>query len=79
MASKRKTYSVNDLTMKVNGYIKAATISTDEKRALCILIESVLHETGNYQGFSYNFDWNKATEEEQNDGAYDRNYYVGRG
>ena len=50
----RKTFSVLALTQRTNAYL-----ATDAKRdgaarqALMTILESVLHETGNYNGFKY--------------------------
>lgn len=62
----RKTYNVSDLRDKVNGMI-AHTHANDnpdyqpfgsperraERTALFVLLESVLHDTGNYKGYRY--------------------------
>lgn len=57
MARKRSTIKVAALVERVNRMLETA--KTDERRqALCVLIESVLHETGGYAGFNY-VDWMK--------------------
>lgn len=48
----RKTYPVADLIDHANRVIDHAK-TMDERRAVAHLLESVLHETGNYKGFRY--------------------------
>jgi hypothetical protein len=55
MANKRATVRVSVLKAKFNDYLRQG-ISESERKALCVAIENVLHETGNYQGFNY-VDW----------------------
>lgn len=53
----RKTITVADLVAKTNRMIAASKENiphdTEGRLALCTLIESVLHDTGNYRGFQY--------------------------
>jgi hypothetical protein len=44
---------VQDFTAQINGYLTLDTVSSTEKKALCFVVERVLHDTGNYKGFSY--------------------------
>lgn len=51
---KRQTIKVNDLRIMVNGMIADSVDEVKEGRvALSVLLEKVLHETGNYRGFRY--------------------------
>lgn len=52
MTTSRKTYEVQKLKERIN-HMLAQNISDDAKVALCIILEGVLHETNNYQGFQY--------------------------
>lgn len=49
----RKTYEVEKLKGLVNRRLDALTTSPEVRRELALLLETVLHETGNYQGFGY--------------------------
>jgi hypothetical protein len=62
----RKTYNITDLRDKVNSMIAHSrqnegkeigpyglTAGPTDRIALSILLESVLHETGNYKGFRH--------------------------
>lgn len=57
----RKTIEVIPLRDQINARIKLTT-STQARRALCLVLESVLHASGNYRGFSYIDGW-KGTED----------------
>jgi hypothetical protein len=59
---KRKTTSVKTLVDKANGYLRLDTISQEKKETISFFIASILHETGNYRGFSYNFPWEDTAE-----------------
>jgi len=50
----RKTITVESLRDKVNFMIEATPDDmTRERQALAMVLESVLHDTGNYHGFQY--------------------------
>jgi hypothetical protein len=52
----RKTYEIASLRNKVNSMIAhshANACPKDGRIALFVLLESVLHDTGNYKGFQY--------------------------
>jgi len=70
---KRKTVKVEDLVEKANKYLAIDGISQDEKRAVDCFINGILHETGNYRGFGYNFEWTGSDENRANE--YNRHYY----
>ena len=73
----RKTHSVARLLAKTNFLLQKPDfqISLDQKRILCMVIEDVLHSTGNYEGFGYNDPY---TPEFGSPGEYRRGYYVSR-
>ena len=50
-----KTISVKYVVNKANRMLALDTISANEKKGICHLVESVLHEINNYSGFNYNF------------------------
>jgi len=52
MANRRKTIEVRSLVSKLNGML-AADLSEEKREAVCGVIETVLHDTGNYSGFMY--------------------------
>lgn len=54
MSKPRKTIPVETLKAKVN-YALATTATEDVqgRHALCWLLESALHSTGNYHGYTY--------------------------
>lgn len=64
----RKTFKVEDLRQKVNAYLALDTINEDQKNGCVAVLESILHETGNYNGFQYIHGW-QGTE------TYQRYYY----
>lgn len=50
---KRRTIHVETLRAKVNSMIAASTCSPPERLAMANVLETVLHDTGNYRGFAY--------------------------
>lgn len=59
----RKTIEVAKLKERINGYLARKEISQDEKKSLCILLESVLMDTGNYRGFNQTYWLDKGFDE----------------
>ena len=51
----RKTVSVDDLRNRINSLLARPTalVTTEEKRALCSLLEGILFDTGNYKGYGW--------------------------
>jgi hypothetical protein len=49
----RKTVEVADLLERVNTYLNGDFASEEAKAGACSVLESVLHDTGNYKGFGY--------------------------
>lgn len=49
----RKTVAVAKLLFEVNRRNRVSTSTKEERRGWSSLLESVLHDTGNYLGFSY--------------------------
>ena len=48
----RKTFDVNKLVEKANTILSKGS-TKDERQGIILLVESILHETGNYKGFNY--------------------------
>lgn len=53
MPKRRKTFAVADLKKKVNLRNQNSTCSAAERMAWNSILEDILMETGNYQGFKY--------------------------
>jgi len=53
----RKTIEVADLLERVNTALTNDSFNDTAKSGMRSIIESVLHETGNYKGFSYTGGW----------------------
>lgn len=54
----RKTVDVEYVRIRVNDMLDSSVcpdIRDDVRVGLCVLLEDILHETGNYKGFSYLF------------------------
>ena len=49
----RKTISVSSLKQKVNKMLALSTGRHSERFGMIQVLESILHETGNYRGFRY--------------------------
>ena len=49
----KKTIAVERVKNLVNAYLKGENSSTEGRRAVTALLEIILHETGNYNGFNY--------------------------
>jgi|TARA_R110002126_G_scaffold1579_4_gene9264 hypothetical protein len=75
MAAGRKTHSVGRMLAKANWQLQKPDfmITLDQKRIICMMIESVLHETGNYEGYGYIDDKTPAMLSPQ---EYRRTYYI---
>ena len=50
---KRKTFKVKDLVDKMNSRLENSTCSPEARFGMISVLESILHETGNYAGFNY--------------------------
>jgi hypothetical protein len=50
---KKKTFSVEAFKCSINDRLATSFISERELAQLCLTLENVLHETGNYGGFRY--------------------------
>lgn len=57
-----KTIQVVDLINETNRILALTTWSQERKLATAMLLETVLHMTGNYEGFAYNFRWPQPTQ-----------------
>ncbi len=51
--AKRKTVAVDDLRSKVNHCLAESTCSPEVRRGMISVLETILHDTGNYRGFTY--------------------------
>lgn len=51
--AKRKTVNIIDLRIKVNDMIRLSTCSKDVRRGMIAVLETMLLDTGNYNGFRY--------------------------
>ena len=73
----RKTINVYDLLLTINYNLQRTDkrATKEYKSALCDTIESVLHKTGNYNGFQF-----LSNEDMETDtlGYYSRVYYISR-
>lgn len=49
----RKTIHIDDLKQRVNGMLLAEGGTHDGRIALCVLLEGVLMDSGNYRGFQF--------------------------
>lgn len=50
---KRKTFEVNNIRTKVNSMLADSICSPDGRIGMLHVLETILHETGNYEGFRY--------------------------
>lgn len=53
--TRRKTFSVAEFTDKINRFLASdpSQISEVERRTAIVILNDILHETGNYQGYQY--------------------------
>lgn len=49
----KKTVKVENLRDTINDMLQNSTASRDVRRGMMAVLETVLHETGNYRGFRY--------------------------
>ena len=49
----RKTVSVADVLERANFALARENLSQETKRGISLVLESILHDSGNYSGFSY--------------------------
>lgn len=49
----RKTIEVGKILKMANTFLAAKHTTDDEREGVCALLEAVLHESGNYEGFRY--------------------------
>lgn len=72
----RKTIAVKELVQDVNAKLALSTLTQGEKEVLCTFLANWLHKTGNYRGFSYNFDWNSLPVEVAKAKQFNRTYFA---
>lgn len=71
----RMTFDVKKLKIMVNTLLANPQISQEQKAGAAITLEQVLHDTGNYKGFTHN-DWDhNKTYEENKRLEYNRQYF----
>ena len=51
--AKRKTIKVDDFRIKVNGMLRESTCDASIRKGMMAVLETILHDTGNYKGFRY--------------------------
>ena len=55
--AKRKTIDVADVVSSVNAVLAQGAYDTDKHRdwrmGMCLVLEDILHKTGNYKGYRY--------------------------
>ena len=68
----RKTISVDFMKDMMNNILSLPGVDVDSKRTLCTVLESMLFETGNYRGFSYNSTYDPANWTKEDE--YNRHY-----
>jgi hypothetical protein len=71
----KKTFRVVDLIDKINRMLAISTCSQETRCGMIAVLESVLHDTGNYRGFNYIKDGVVCTYADQPDDT--RRYYYG--
>jgi hypothetical protein len=49
----RKTIEVGKVLRMANTFLAAKNTKADEREGVCSLLEAILFETGNYEGFRY--------------------------
>jgi hypothetical protein len=49
----RKTIEVAEIIRKANGVLAAPGSTVEGREAVSCILESILHETGNYSGYRY--------------------------
>lgn len=79
----KKSIKIVSIIRQVNNMLSLPTISQDSKSTISCFLESILHETGNYEGFTYNFRWPqpedvgyKAKLVEAKSKEFNRNYII---
>jgi hypothetical protein len=60
---KRKTVEVKWLRELINKKLLSDCLTDQEKQSLALTLEEILHKTGNYNGFSWNYWMEKGFEE----------------
>lgn len=48
-----KTVRISILLTKVNKMLQESTCNPDVRKGMCVILETILHETNNYNGFYY--------------------------
>ncbi len=53
---KRKTVDVGFMKQYINEQLKDSTCSRDIRLGYCAILETILHSTGNYRGYTHLFE-----------------------
>lgn len=51
--ARRKTIAINTLVDDVNRMLRDSTCTADVRLGMCAVLENMLHETENYDGYQY--------------------------
>lgn len=71
----RMTFDVKKLKTMTNEYLNNPLFSQEQKLAMSMILEQVLHDTGNYKGFTHN-NWDHSKSYEENKRLeYNRQYF----
>jgi hypothetical protein len=68
----RKTIEVGKVLRMANTFLAAENTKADEREGVCSLLEAILFETGNYEGFRY---LEGSDYPEESDGLGSRRFY----
>jgi hypothetical protein len=49
----RKTVNIQDFRKRINELLASGTVLVSQKEILCSVLEEILMDTGNYQGFQW--------------------------
>jgi hypothetical protein len=49
----RKTFDVDEYRTMINQSLAISTCSADMRKGMIVMLEEILHQTGNYKGFQY--------------------------
>lgn len=69
----RKTIQVGSLLRRANHFLASKNSTPDEREVMATFVEGILHDTGNYRGFSY---LSKDLYPNETQGLGSRRYYL---
>lgn len=70
----KKTIKIDDLKNRINKYLSLETVTQEEKSGMAYVLETFLHDTNNYKGYAYLFDWNSMPQDKAKSIRYNRKY-----